>query len=226
MGHREELLAAGRRLLERKGYAHITARDLVAESGTNLGSIAYHFGSKAQVLSAAIGEVLVEWTEELARVAMADASASPIQRAFVTWSEMVRTLPAKRSLSLSYMECLAQADRDPELREQFAEHYRRCRTRVAELVAESLGDDARPEDPKCAALASFVVAMCDGLAVQSLVDPNCLPADQDFAAGMVAMWSASLPADAAGPSGFPDGSRSGVSRRGGPDRGSSSPPRW
>ena len=46
MGHREQLLAAARTLLETRGYAHITARDLVAESDTNLASIGYHFGSK------------------------------------------------------------------------------------------------------------------------------------------------------------------------------------
>ena len=45
---------AARRLLETRGYAHITARDLVAESGTNLGSIGYHFGSKAELLNQAI----------------------------------------------------------------------------------------------------------------------------------------------------------------------------
>src|SRR5262245_21971068 len=35
VGHREQLLVAARQLLEDKGYAHITARDLVAASGTN-----------------------------------------------------------------------------------------------------------------------------------------------------------------------------------------------
>ena len=46
MGHREQLLEAARRLLVERGSARITARDLVAESGTNLASIGYHFGSK------------------------------------------------------------------------------------------------------------------------------------------------------------------------------------
>ena len=80
MGHREALLAAARRLLRTKGYAHITARDLVAESGTNLASIGYHFGSKAGLLNEAIGEAMQDWTEQLARIAMADPAASTAER--------------------------------------------------------------------------------------------------------------------------------------------------
>ena len=190
MGHREQLLAAARKLLEDKGYAHITARDLVAASGTNLASIGYHFGSKAQLLAEAIGLVLEEWTTTLARIAMADPTAAPIERAATAWAAMLAQLPSQRPLLLSFMEALAQAERDPKLREQFAAHYRRCRAQVARLVAESLGHAGRPDaedDPLCAAIASFVIAVCDGLAVQSLLDPDRLPDQQAFRAGIAAL---------------------------------------
>src|SRR6266702_1376373 len=70
VGHREQLLAAARRLLEDKCYAHITARDLVAASGTNLASIGYHFGSKAALLNAAIEAAFTDWAEQLAAFVM------------------------------------------------------------------------------------------------------------------------------------------------------------
>ena len=75
VGHREELLAAARRLLEERGYAHITARDLVAASNTNLASIGYHFGSKAALLNAAIEASFDDWTEQLAAIVMSDPDA-------------------------------------------------------------------------------------------------------------------------------------------------------
>jgi AcrR family transcriptional regulator len=190
VGHREQLLTAARRLLEEKGYAHITARDLVAASGTNLASIGYHFGSKAGLLTEAIGTVLAEWTTRLAGVAMADPMASPVERMTTAWLAMLAELPAQRPLLLSFMEALAQAERDPRLREQFAEHYRRCRAQVAALVAESLG--APVGDPRCAAVASFIVAVCDGLAVQSLVDPDRLPDQANFRAGLASLWPAAV----------------------------------
>lgn len=196
MGHREQLLAAARRLLEDKGYAHITARDLVAASGTNLASIGYHFGSKAGLLTAAIGTVLEEWTTRLAAVAMADPTASPVERMTTAWLAMLAELPGQRPLLLSFMEALAQAEREPELRERFAEHYRRCRAQVAALVAESLGEPDAERDPRCAAIASFVIAVCDGLAVQSVVDPGRIPDPTTFRAGLATLWSSSvLPAE-------------------------------
>jgi AcrR family transcriptional regulator len=55
MGHREDLLAGAARCLRRKGYARITARDIVAASGTNLASIGCHYGSSQTLLNAARG---------------------------------------------------------------------------------------------------------------------------------------------------------------------------
>ncbi|QFU90669.1 TetR/AcrR family transcriptional regulator [Amycolatopsis sp. YIM 10] len=191
MGHREELLAAARRLLEDKGYAHITARDLVAASGTNLASIGYHFGSKAGLLNAAIGEVFEEWTNQLADIAMAEPGVPPIERGRLTWATVLENLDSRRALLLSYVEALAQAERTPSLREQFAAQYRSCRARVAGLVAQSLGEGFSPEDPRCAAVASFVIAVCDGLSVQWLLDPEGSPSGDDLTAGLTALWAAS-----------------------------------
>ncbi|HVV10657.1 TetR/AcrR family transcriptional regulator [Amycolatopsis sp.] len=192
MGHREELLAAARRLLEDKGYAHITARDLVAASGTNLHSIGYHFGSKAGLLNAAIGQVFEEWTDTLASIAMADPRATPVERGRRAWAAMLDNLPATRNLLLSYVEALAQAERTVSLREQFAEQYRRCRQKVATLVAETIDGDIPADDPRCLAVASFVIAICDGLSVQWLLDPAGAPTSEELTSGLEAMWSASF----------------------------------
>ncbi|WP_424185644.1 TetR/AcrR family transcriptional regulator [Actinokineospora sp. G85] len=184
MGHRQLLLEAARRLLEDKGYAHITARDLVAASGTNLASIGYHFGSKNSLLNAALGEVFAEWTDQLAEVALADPAASPVQRAHLTWATVLRHLADKRALLLSFVEALAQAERDPALREQLADLQDRTRTRVAEIVATSYGSGVPPTDPRCTAVASFIMAVCDGLALQWLLDPKRSPRPDALLAGL------------------------------------------
>lgn len=191
MGHREQLLGAARRLLEDKGYAHITARDLVAASDTNLASIGYHFGSKAGLLNAAIGEIFDEWTEQLAQIAMRATVATPVERAHVTWSALLDGLDDKRALLLSFMEAFAQADRSAELREQFGRQYQQIRGRVAELVAESLGGRLGPDDPRARAVASFVIAVCDGLAMQWLLDPVNTPTGDELLAGLGLLWQAS-----------------------------------
>jgi AcrR family transcriptional regulator len=187
VGHRELLLAAARTLLEEKGYARITARDLVAASDTNLASIGYHFGSKEELLNAAIDTVSEEWTEQLASIAMADPAASPVERAIAAWAAMLKLLPANRNLVLSQIEALAQAERSTQLRQHIAERYRHARTEVARLVAESIAGTIA-DDPRCEAIASFVLAVCDGLAVQCLIDPDRMTAPEDFAAGVLALF--------------------------------------
>ena len=189
MGHREELLAAARRLLEQRGYAHITARDLVAESGTNLASIGYHFGSKAALLNTAIESAFEDWTDQLAALVMSDPAATPIQRGMVTWVAVLDSLPQRRPILQSYIEALAQAQREPELRAQLAGHYRRARARVAELVAQSLADGTPAADARCQAIATFVIAACDGLSVQWLLDPEHTPTGAELMAGLASVFA-------------------------------------
>lgn len=193
MGHREQLLEAAKRLLEERGYARITARDLVAASDTNLASIGYHFGSKAALLHAAIESSFDEWTEQLASLVMADPQATPIQRGMATWVTVLESLPARRPMLQAFVDALAQAQREPALQEQIAGHYRRARARVATLVALSLADGTPADDPRCQSIAAFVIAVCDGLSIQWLLDPDHAPDGEQLLAGLATIWSASFP---------------------------------
>jgi AcrR family transcriptional regulator len=192
VSHREQLLTAARTLLEERGYAHITARDLVAESGTNLASIGYHFGSKAELLYAAIEASFDDWAGRLADFVMSDPDATPLQRAGATWVASLESLPDRAQLLQSYVEALAQAMRVPRLRIQLAEHYARARAMVAELVARSLGNGTAPDDPRCLAVAALVIAACDGLAVQWMLDPERTPTGEHLLGGLQAVLAASL----------------------------------
>jgi AcrR family transcriptional regulator len=193
VGHREQLLAAARRLLEERGYAHITARDLVAASGTNLASIGYHFGSKDALLNEAVAAACRDWAEQLGALAMSAPEATPLERASASWIATLEQLPEQTSTLQAYVEALAQAWRVPALRAQLAEHYRQVRARIAALVAASLGDELAADDPRCTAVATLMVAACDGLALQSLLDPDGAPKPADLAAGLAVVWAASVP---------------------------------
>src|SRR3954453_22909109 len=121
--HRDALLDAAKRLLREQGYARITARDLVAASGTNLASIGYHFGSKDALLNEAIGESFNEWNEHLLQAAMVDADAQPLERLMTSWRAMLGDFEAARPIFVAFLEALAQAERSPDLRAQLAGQY-------------------------------------------------------------------------------------------------------
>ena len=196
MGHREQLLDAARRLLVERGSAHITARDLVAESGTNLASIGYHFGSKDALINAAIEAAFDDWADHLAALVMSDPDATPVERGMATWLTALETLPERKPILQAFVDCVAQAQRVPALQAQLAEHYNKARTRVADLVALSVGEDTRPGDPRCRAIATFVIAVLDGLTLQWLIDPEHSPSSDELRDGLMMLWTSSFGPDA------------------------------
>jgi AcrR family transcriptional regulator len=181
MGHKEELLAAARRCLVSRGYARTTARDLVAESGTNLGSIGYHFGSKEALLAQALDDVFLEYTEKVLVVAGAVGGAGddPRQAVDRAWVAMTELSQEFRPLLVAFVEALAQAERSDPLRTRLAEGYAEMRRRIVDgilaIVPDLPGDIAR-------AVASFFIVVSDGYMVQWLLDPDATPTGEDLLA--------------------------------------------
>jgi AcrR family transcriptional regulator len=182
MGHREDLLTAARRLLEEKGYARTTARDLVAASGTNLASIGYHFGSKEALLNEAIGEAFAEWTDQVIAMSLEGRERQPLEAVGASWVEMLdSSFQRNRPLLVAFVESLAQAERSPELRAQLAAQYQRSRDVLAEVVTASVGE-VEGLDPQ--AVASFLCAVVDGFILQYLLDPDATPSGEKLVASL------------------------------------------
>jgi AcrR family transcriptional regulator len=178
MGHKEELLAAARRCLVSRGYARTTARDLVAESGTNLGSIGYHFGSKEALLAQALDDVLLEYADKVLVVASAvGAGDDPRQAVDRAWVAMTEMVPEFRPLLVAFVEALAQAERSDSLRTRLAEGYAGMRRRIVEGILAMVPDLA---PATAGAVASFFIAVSDGYMVQWLLDPDATPDGEDL----------------------------------------------
>jgi AcrR family transcriptional regulator len=187
MSHRDALLEAARGLILEKGFAATTARDLVAASDTNLGSIGYHFGSREALLNQAIEELFDEWTELLAGAAFSEEDAPPLQRLTTTWKATLGTLSEHEGLIRAFIEALAHAERSPDFRKQMRDHYRRSRRTVARLVEAAIGPDAvaRGADPMVIAL--FLIAVFDGLAVQFRMAPEDTPSGEELVDALAAL---------------------------------------
>jgi hypothetical protein len=83
-----------------------------------------------------------------------------------------------------FIEALAQSAWSEDLREQLAAHRREIRRAVTDMVGASLGESAAEvgADPKV--VATFVIAVVDGLVVQWLLDPEEIPDGEE----LVASW--------------------------------------
>ena len=183
MGHREDLLAGAKRCLYERGYAHTTARDIVAASGTNLASIGYHFGSKEALLTAALFEVIGEWGAELARVAatVVDPDAPVLERIERYWVQMLASFEAHRGIWMATFEVFSQIERAPAIRQAVADGLQRGR----ELWAGLLHDLEVATSPEQAqAVGSLYQALLSGVLVQWLVDPERAPSGHDLATAL------------------------------------------
>ncbi len=159
--------------MRQSGRGDITARDLVAASNTNLGSISYHFGSKDALLDEAAKLVFEEWAQTVARTISADPDVSPGAHFARALEMILDDFDAMRPYFLGFIQIVAGSERSPETREQLIEHYRKQRDTVTTMIAESLSDNIDPEDARH--IASLLMSVSDGLMLQSLIDPDSAP---------------------------------------------------
>jgi AcrR family transcriptional regulator len=180
VSHRDALLEAAKRCLRERGYMNTTARDLVAESGTNLGSIGYHFGSKEALLNEALADLFAEWTRRITDAATASATAGALERTAISWIAMLGSMPEQRSLLQAFADSLGPTTRSPQLREQLAARYQAVRAEVALTVADVLGPQAVADGADPEVIASFFVAVADGFVIQFLLDPERCPSGEQL----------------------------------------------
>lgn len=186
MGHREDLLAGAVTCLREKGYARTTARDIVAASGTNLGSIGYHYGSLEALLNAAVLAAIEEWGVQLFAAMMGGIDASaPFPRRFEQyWAAVLGSFDEYRQVWAATFDLYGVADRVPEVREAIAAGLQDGRLAWAQLLH---GIDPEAEPDKARAVGSVHQALLSGVLVQWLTDPDRAPSAGDLASGLRAI---------------------------------------
>lgn len=193
MGHREELLKGAKRALYEKGYARTTARDIVALSGTNLGSIGYHYGSTEALMTAAMMSAMEEWGEQVAQ-ALAGPPEEGTDPMVAFWRRVIASITEHRSLWLASVEVLIQAEHHPELRAMLADGVEQGRRGMAALLT------GRPEDQldeeTVRTLGAAQMALMSGVVTQWLTDPAHAPAAEQIVAGLRALATRATPSRA------------------------------
>jgi len=211
MGHREDLLAGAVRCLREKGYAHTTARDIVAASGTNLASIGYHYGSTKALLNAAVLAAMDEFGEEMTRAigepdrgpsASEPGASEPgalepgaleqsaLERFERFWTRVIDSFQASSQVWLATFDIFTVAQRDPEVRAAVAEGLEDGRKLWARLLYGV--DDA--DEEKTRAIGSLHQALVSGVLVQWLIDPGRAPSPAELALGLQAIANQVAPA--------------------------------
>lgn len=193
MSHKEDLLAGAVACLREKGYAHTTARDIVAASGTNLASIGYHYGSTKALLNAAVLQALDEFGEQMGRAIGAGAPGETTLARFERfWAAVIDSFATNRQVWLATFDIFTVAQRDPEVRAAVSDGIEDGRAFWAQAL---YGVDPADRE-RARAIGSLHQALVSGVLVQWLIDPDRAPSPADLARAMAAI-AEQVTADAA-----------------------------
>jgi AcrR family transcriptional regulator len=184
MGHREDLLEGAQRCLLQKGFLRTTARDIVKESGTNLASIGYHYGSKDELLVQAY-IALIEGLGRRFDPAPAGEMTQPpgsLERFQEVWAAVIRTVPDARPIWLLSFELMFQDERLAEVRKLLAEAQEEGRTGLVALFSGVPEADLDPDRGETE--GRLYQTLLNGLMVQWLFDPDTATTAEQLTEGL------------------------------------------
>jgi AcrR family transcriptional regulator len=182
---RAQLLDAAERVFARDGLRGASIEAIAEEAGYSHGAIYSNFKGKEDLflvlveerIDARLAQVYEAADHELSR------GSEPLEAA----RRFVTMLQHERDAVLLLVDFWNQAVRDPTAAAKFAERHARMRTligRIVEGVARDAGVGlALPRDQ----VASALIALTNGFAIEQLADPDAAP-DELFAHAIAAMF--------------------------------------
>ncbi|MFG2809398.1 TetR/AcrR family transcriptional regulator [Streptomyces massasporeus] len=189
MGHREDLLEGAKRCLLAKGFLRTTARDIVKESGTNLASIGYHYGSKDALLAQAYVEMVEGMSDAFEGGGELRGEPGSVERFAEVWANIIGTMRDPGSMWRLSMEIVAMGDQLPEVREHLARAQREGARGIVTLFHGGPEEDVT--DEQVDTLGYFYLTLMMGLMAQWTFDPKSAPEAGQLAAGLRQLIEAS-----------------------------------
>jgi AcrR family transcriptional regulator len=169
---RENLLDAALVSFHEKGYLATTLDDIARRAGITRGAIAWHFGSKAELLNAVIRERYVRATARMMEVAA--QGGTPLQvlrRVLLHWMTYLEEDAEFRAIHEITLRTPLSAEMDEGMRER-VEGIRRSVAYFAGLIQQGIdaGEIRQEVNPDVAATSAL--GMTNGISMIWLLDPT------------------------------------------------------
>jgi AcrR family transcriptional regulator len=166
---RQELLDAAARVFVKRGFTASSVEEISAEAGYTRGAFYSNFDSKNQLFIELLHDRVYTRYTQMTQESL--AGRPPTLRETGEILAAIQANPEGRWLWRLWFECLAQAGRDEELRELAATFWHGNREGLTKLI--ELGMPHHKERAK--AIATALIALDIGLAIQHFVDPQDAP---------------------------------------------------
>ena len=168
--NRERLIAAGYTILSELGYEATTVKEVARIAGVSPGLFHYYFASKEELLIAVLHEAGARYGRLMQELRATVPADQFLEAAFAALRERVRQEPGWYRLRY---ELFALGLRNPTFLPVLGEMLAYVRQMFARAFHGLTGGD----EERAQALAALVLACFDGLALQTLAQPEA-----DFAA--------------------------------------------
>jgi AcrR family transcriptional regulator len=175
---RRLLLDAAERVFIRSGLQGSSVEEIAAEAGFTRGAFYSNFDSKDELFVELLHTRVYDRYAEMAEAAQ-QQPGTPRER--LRWGiEQVRDVQKGEDgnwLFRLWLECLTQAARDEEFRKLAATFWSGNRALLAEQTKDAFKEAGRRPPLPAKQIATAMIALDIGLAVQHLVDPEEAPLD-------------------------------------------------
>jgi AcrR family transcriptional regulator len=175
---RERLLEAAERVFLRRGFQGSSVEEIAAEAGFSRGAFYSNFESKDQLFVELLHERIYRGYRRMVET-LPEEGRTPRER-LRRGAEMVRDVQDNeegRWLFRLWLECLTQAARDDGFRELAATFWSGNRAALAAQGKAEYEELGRKPPMSPEQIATAMIALDIGLAVQHLVDPEAVPLD-------------------------------------------------
>ena len=139
---RDRLLAATTNLIARDGIAAATSRRITDEAGVNLAAITYWFGSKENLVDAALRDQVAALVEPA--LAILEDDGDPVTRMAAAVRYLLSTFAERQGQSAAYLTALLEATRHSDPADPTRAVVARVRERLAAVNAELVASGAVP----------------------------------------------------------------------------------
>jgi AcrR family transcriptional regulator len=162
-GARERILDAAIEVLKADGYAGLTMAKVAARGGESKPLVAYHFGSKQGLVSAAGRQIAEEITDDvLAAIGEADTIEGVVRGVAAGVEEV---LDRDERIARLYFDLAAVSVVEPEVRRTIAEVNEQWREVVTRLLTEA--SDGLPR-ARARVLTIMVIAGMQGMTLERI----------------------------------------------------------
>jgi AcrR family transcriptional regulator len=171
---RQELLDAAARVFVRRGFQGSSVEEISAEAGYTRGAFYSNFKSKDEILVELLREHVYTRYTSMVQEGLEDLRRVPTLHDLGVILAGLQTGQEGSWLWRLWLECLAKAGRDKSVRDLAATFWRDNRAGIATLISRGT-----PEQTKRAkAIATALIALDIGLAIQHFVDPDDVPLER------------------------------------------------